>query len=349
MKNLFVVNTPFHLLQFFILSQTVCKHDENYLALVRPSGYDAWHKERLMEYLTSVDAGWKEVFPLNNWLSSKKMDNKAIRRQVEQVREVIGRIGIEEVFLCCDANLYNQLLVATLKLGSFWRGDDGIYSYYTEKRRSTSHRIFHQLKARYLKLVWGIRSDLPINTGTDAQNPAAKGDFLYLPKLLLRPSPCVREITTGQITEAMAIIEKTAVYRPRYCAEDASYAMYLSQGLLAVEKEVEILERLRELMPDKVLIYKPHPNDSPDKLSYIGCHLSDIQLCDSKIPVEVMLYFEPKIKTVIAYQSTPLILAKKFTGREIECISIAKLYLSRPMNPIYVDMMKKMQVRFVEP
>lgn len=348
MKNLFIVNTPFHLLESFILSQTIYQRDENYLALVRPHGYDRWHEEELMEYLASVEAGYCDVFVLNDWLSSKTLNRAEIRKQVNDVRTRIGKIGIDEVFLSCDAILFNQLFVATLGLESFWRMDDGIYSYYTEKRRSTAHRIFHQLKAQYLKMAWQIHSDLPINTGANAENPAGKGDILYLPELLLRPSPKVCEITAENITVAMSQLRDANRYELRYCEKNKEYAMYLSQGLLQVEKEVAILKRLQALMPNTVLIYKPHPNDLADKIRYIGANFVDVELCDSKIPVEIMLYFEQQIKTVIGYQSTPLILAKKFTGRDIECISIANLYPQRPILPVYLDMMSKKEVRFIE-
>ena len=349
MKNLFVVNTPFHLLSAFILTHTVYRHDDNYLVLVRSHGYDKWADSPLMTYLSSTDSGWCAVFPLIHWLSSKKKDNPSFRQQAKTVQEQIGSVGIDEIFLGCDVDPYDQLLVATLGKESFWRLDDGMYSYsYAEKRRNRLHQLFHQLKAVYMKRQMGIKSSLPINTTANGDSPAGKGDILYLPQLLTRYSPCVREITAEEIAEAMAELEEVGLYRPICPTEDA-YAIYLSQGSLAVEEEVKILANVMDKLAGQRLIYKPHPNDSADKLQYIGEHMMNVVLCDSKIPVEVMLSMEKNIKTVIGYQSTTLALAGKFTGRDIDCISIAKLYTKREMNPVYFDMLQKMQVRFIEP
>lgn len=348
MKNLFIVNTPFHLLESFILSRTVYREDENYLALLRPHGYDKWHLEPTMTYLASTEAGYQDVFLLIHWLSSKQKGAPSMKKQVQAVRDTIGQMGIERAFLSCDAILPNQFLVATLGLDHFYRMDDGIWSYYTEKQRSATHRIFHQIKARYLRWAWKIPSDLPINTGSNAQNPAGKADWLYLPELLLRPSPKVLEITSEYIREAMALLAKDGAYQPIPSLAEGKYAVYLSQGLLEVEEEISVLDKLSERMRDMTLIYKPHPNDSPKKIEYIGKHLPNIMRMDSKMPVELMLYFEPNIKAVIGYQSTPLILAKKFIARPIESICIAKWYPKRPMREVYVNMMKQMGVTFVE-
>ena len=69
MKNLFIVNTPFHLLTSFILSRSFFRNDDNYLALIHPHGYEKWAKNDIMAYIPSEKSGYKEVFPLINFLS----------------------------------------------------------------------------------------------------------------------------------------------------------------------------------------------------------------------------------------------------------------------------------------
>lgn len=350
MKNLFVINTPFHLLSAFILTKTIYQNDENYLALVRSHGYAEWDKDRLMQYLSSQEAGYQEVFPLIYWLSSKKKDNVSLAMQAQNVKETIGRITFDRAFLGCDVDPYNQLLLSTIGIESFYRMDDGMYSYsYAEKRRNLLHQTFHRWKASYMKRKMKVRSDLPINTVANGESLAGKGDFLYLPELLKRYSPQVIEITTEQIQTAMQELAKQNLYTS-ICpnASEKKIAVYLSQGRLKVEEEVSVLERLKNLLGETELIYKPHPNDSIDKLAYIRQHLPNVMLCDSKIPVEIMLYFEKNITTVIGYQSTTLVLARKFTGRDIDCISVANLYDKQTIHPVYLEMMKTMRVRFIE-
>ena len=50
MKNLFVVNTPYHLMTCFILTHSIYKSDENYLVLMHPHGYDKWQTNKIMKY-----------------------------------------------------------------------------------------------------------------------------------------------------------------------------------------------------------------------------------------------------------------------------------------------------------
>ena len=41
-KNLFVVNSPLHLMSAFILANSKFVNDDNYLALVHPHGFAKW-------------------------------------------------------------------------------------------------------------------------------------------------------------------------------------------------------------------------------------------------------------------------------------------------------------------
>ena len=54
MKNIFVVNTPFHLLTAFILQKSHFKKYDNYLVLIRPSGYEQWHCSKNIKYMAKL-------------------------------------------------------------------------------------------------------------------------------------------------------------------------------------------------------------------------------------------------------------------------------------------------------
>jgi len=73
MNNLFIVNTPFHLLTSFILSKGFFPEDNNYLALIHPHGYEKWASNPLMNYISSTQCGYKEIFPLIFFLAEIKL------------------------------------------------------------------------------------------------------------------------------------------------------------------------------------------------------------------------------------------------------------------------------------
>ena len=63
-KNLFVVNSPLHLMSAFILANSKFIKDENYLALVHPHDFPSGKACAVMSYMSSTEGGFKEVFSL---------------------------------------------------------------------------------------------------------------------------------------------------------------------------------------------------------------------------------------------------------------------------------------------
>lgn len=351
MNNLFIVSTPYHLLTTFILSRTLYKEDTNYLALTHPHGYAYWAESPLLSFLSSTAAGYKKVFPLIRWMTGKEKE-KSMREQVRQVQSDIRDLPVDRAFLSSDIDPQNQLLIAAIGLTSFYRFEDGLYSYYNKDRiRSKSHEYFHKIKLKMIQALSGIHSDLYLNTSTSGSSPAGSMDFMYMPRLLKRYSPKVCEITDTMIHTAMDILDSEGLLREEL--PDGTYTIYLSQpvteqGKITFEDEKRCLRLIAEqLSPGEKLIYKPHPNDDSYKLDYIRSHFPYVCIHKGKEPVELLLYKEPKIKKVVSYQSTPLITAKKFTGRNIECFSLINFY-HKPIFPAYRDIMEEAGVKFMK-
>lgn len=350
-NNLFIVCTPFHLLTSFILSRTVHGGgDHNYLALVHPHGYESWRKDPLLRFMASREAGYQAVYPLITWMKSSAQE-KSLRKQAEQVRAMVGAVKMDQAFLASDTGRQTQLLVALLGLKSYIRYDDGMFSYYNQDRkRPLSHTVFHQLMLRLMAWVAGIHSGLAFNVSSMGAASAGTGDYLYLPRLLRRPSPKVYEISAAMIAKAMDVLKGKGLLDQEL--PSGSYAMYLSQpiteqGKFSFDDEKECLRFcLSQLACGQRMIYKPHPNDSPYKVDYVRTHFPEVVINDSKVPVELVLYKEPSIQTVISYQSTTLLIAPKFTGRSIRCISLADWY-RKPIHQAYRDIMEEAGVEFV--
>lgn len=348
MNNLFIVNTPFHLLTSFILSKGFFANNNNYLALIHPHGYDRWSSNPIMSYMSTTQCGYKEVFPLIHFLSSRHK-TMSYSKQVQQVQNTIGKLKIDNIFLGSDIDPQNQMLVASLGLDKFIRYEDGLYSYYNEnRRRSKADELFHKLKIWGLEKFSGIHSNLYINTSTASDSKAGIVDYMYKPNLLQRYSPKVKEITKTSIHIAIDDLKHRQLLKP---VLTSSSILYLSQPLVeqklfTIEEELACLKKLIEpLDTNSKLLYKPHPNDNPQKIEFFKQNLSQISIFNSIEPAELLYTVENKLKAVVSYQSTALMYTNKFALHSIKSISLSD-FAKSPIYPKYKEIMQNAGVYF---
>ena len=348
MKNLFVVNTPYHLLTCFILTHSIYKKDENYLVLMHPHGYEKWKTNKLMTYMSSTNCGYKQVFLLLNWLSSKNK-KESYRKQANYVKENIKPLNIDNVFIGVDISPANQLLVMAVGKNEFYRFEDGVYSYINEnRRRKKSNALFHKIKTYLLKWISGIHGNMYINTEAEGENPAGKLDIMYQPWLLQRKSPATKEITIEMINEAMQNLKSQQLLKEVF-QEDC--ILYLSQpmvekGLFTIENEAQCLKKILLSIKNKtVLYYKPHPNDSKEKLEYYKNNFKQLKIYNEIEPAELLFNSNSKLKAVVSYQSSALMNVDKFAKTDIKAISLADS-LNVAIHPIYRNIMKKAGIIF---
>ncbi|SHJ53638.1 polysialyltransferase family glycosyltransferase [Propionispora hippei] len=349
-KNLFIVNTPFHLLTSFILAQGRFNGDDNYLALIHPHGYEKWQDNPIMRHMSSAAGGWQQVFPLGNWLSSRHKTT-SYKAQVAEVRASIGILRINTVFLGSDIDVQNQLLVGALDIDNFCRYEDGLYSYYNEdRRRSLARSFFHQTKIALLKTMAGITGKVNINTSTAGDNQSGTCDFMYKPELLQRFSPCAYKIEQEWIAKALEQLSRQKLLVPTI---EGNSFLYLSQPLVEQKKftlleETAVLQEiLRNVKTKGRLLYKPHPNDSSYKINYYRKTLPDMVIYNSIEPVELTFAYEKKIQAIISYQSSALLFPDKFARQPVKAISLVKFY-KEPLHPAYIEIMHKAGVSFPE-
>lgn len=348
MKNLFVVNTPYHLLTCFILTHSIYENDENYLVLMHPHGYEKWKTNKLMTYMSTTKCGYKQVFLLLDWLSSKNK-KESYRKQANYVKENIKPLNIDKVFIGVDISPVNQLLVMAVGKNEFYRFEDGVYSYINEnRRRKKSHALFHKVKTYLLKWISGIHGNMYINTEAEGESPAGKLDIMYQPWLLQRKSPATKEITVEMINQAMQNLKSQQLLKEAFQEESI---LYLSQpmvekGLFTVEEEANCLRKILSTLGENVILYyKPHPNDSKEKLEYYKKNFKQLKIYEGVEPAELIFKSNLKLKTVISYQSSALMNVDKFAKTNIKAVSLADL-LKVEIHPVYRNMMKKAGVIF---
>lgn len=348
MNNLFIVNTPFHLLTSFILSKSFFSTDNNYLALIHPHGYDKWASNAIMSYMSTTKCGYKEVFPLIHFLSSRHK-TMSYSEQVKQIKNTIGKVHINNVFLGSDIDPQNQLLVASLGLDKFNRYEDGLYSYYNEnRRRSKIDEIFHKLKIHGLEKIAGIHSNLYINTSTAGDSKAGITDYMYKPNLLQRYSPKSIEITKDKIHIAISDLKYKQLLKPALTSPSILYLSQplVEQNLFSIADELSCLKKLLEpLDKNSKLLYKPHPNDNPKKFEFFKENLSQMKIFNSIEPAELLYTVETKLQAVVSYQSTALMYTDKFALHPIKSISLSD-FAKSPMYPKYKEIMQNAGVYF---
>lgn len=348
MKNLFVVNTPYHLLTCFILTHSIYENDENYLVLMHPHGYEKWKINKLMTYMSTTKCGYKQVFLLLDWLSSKNK-KESYCKQANYVKENIKPLNIDKVFIGVDISPVNQLLVMAVGKNEFYRFEDGVYSYINEnRRRKKSHTLFHKVKTYLLKWISGIQGNMYINTEAEGESPAGKLDIMYQPWLLQRKSPATKEITVEMINQAMQNLKSQQLLKEVFQEESI---LYLSQpmvekGLFTIEKEVQCLKKILLSIGNKaVLYYKPHPNDSKEKLEYYKNNFKQLKIYNRIEPAELLFTSNSKLKAVISYQSSALMNVDKFAKTNIKAISLADS-LNVDIHPVYRNIMEKSGIIF---
>lgn len=348
MNNLFIVNTPFHLLTSFILSKGFFPEDNNYLALIHPHGYEKWASNPLMNYISSTQCGYKEIFPLIHFLSSR---NKTVpfKTQVQQVQNSIGKLHIDNVFLGSDIDPQNQLLVASLDINNFNRFEDGLYSYYNEnRRRSKLDELFHKLKIWGIKKSANIKGELYINTSTASDSKAAIADYMYKPELLQRYSPNPIEITKKIIDVSISDLKNKNLLQKKIINLSILYLSQplVEQKLFSIEDELSCLQNLiKPLNKQGQLLYKPHPNDSKDKINYFQEKIPQLKIFNSIEPAELLYNIEDNLIAVVSYQSTALMYTDKFSNHVIKAISLSD-FAQSPMYYKYKEIMQNAGVYF---
>ena len=346
-SNLFIVCTPFNLLTVYILSKSIFKDDNNYLAVMHPQSFEQWPKEPVLNYILSKKSGFKELFLLLRWF---RTGQGSYKKQIENLKDVFGDINFDRIFFAVDLDEQAQLLVAVLGEKKFYRYEDGMASYsHLFHSRSKAKSLFHALKFKYVCRTADIKTKLKFNTKDIGASEAVVADYLYRPELLSRKSPQVVTITNQMINMAIADLKQEGLLKQQF---DNPTVLYLSQPIKRSRKEekeeIELLsEVISSLNENTEFLYKPHARDKIDKVMKYKKAIPGLKIFNSRTPAEILYISEPNLQMVIAHHSSALLYGEKFTGRKIRMVSYAKDSNKRDIAEA-VKIMERAGVEFLQ-
>ena len=348
MKNLFIVHTPFNLMTAFILSKSTFAADDNYLAIMHPRNFDVWKDVPVLNYMYSEECGYKKIFPLLRWFRSGQ---GSYRKQVKEVRNMVGGIEFDRAFLAVDIDIQAQLLLAVLGLKNYYRYDEGMWSYYPGGHSRTWLREkYHLLNLKTTCFLAGIKPKFEFNTAWVGAAKAALGDYLYRPELLMRGSPEVFEITKNMIKDAVKDLRRKVLFAQYF---DRKTVIYLSQPLVEKgdisEKEelTGLLKIIKKFEGKAQFLYKPHAIDTQKKIEKYKMAIPGMSIYNSRVPIELLYATEPYIDTVISYASSGLMFGEKFADRKINMLSLADL-CAKPIDGDAHKIMENAGVEFIK-
>ena len=348
MNNLFIVNNFFHLLTAFILSKAYFPSDNNYLVLIHPTGYNNWKNSPVLSYMSSINCGYKAVFPYINFLSHINK-NKTYTKQVQLVNKEITSLNINNVFVGNDKDSKNQLFIATINFNKFYRFEDGLYSYYNKNiSRKTSMALYHKIKLNLYKYLYNINGNISFNTTAIGNSQSAIADFLYKPNIIKRYSPKTIEIPKHSINAALNDIKQQQLLIPQIKNKSILYLSQplVEQKIISINDELTCLNNILNLTNNNIeILYKPHPEDNPNKILFFKKHFPHLKIYNTNVPVELLYNIETNISFVISYRSTGLMYADIFGNHKIHPISLSN-FSQHPINLVYEKIMKESGVSF---
>lgn len=328
---MFIINTPFQLVTSYILATSYFNGDDNQLLLLHPHGYDKWHETFSLNRMSTDRDVWQKIDVFQDWLG-RKTTFRDYRNQIGMMRRAITSQGkIDRVFLASDRVIQNQLAVEASGNTTFYRLDEGLGSYLSEKRPRWTSKLWRFLRIHYLRALGGLHSDMEYNLYGLGDSKAGSADYLYKPQLLQRFSPEVIQIYPDAVKSAMGRLTQNMMKYEVF--EDKACILFLSSplvelGISTMEKEIAVLRMLSSIAQklDLKLVYKPHPAEKRHKLERYGAEMPEITYFECIDPVEILFYAQPNIKFVLAYCSSGLFNTDIFAMQEVKPVSLWHLY-----------------------
>jgi hypothetical protein len=349
MNNLFIAHTPLQLLTAYIIANTSYAKDRNYLVLLyRNSNY--WNKCFSLKKMSSNGSTWEQIIIMENWLG-RISKLSTFKQEINSMRAFIDGIGkVDRVFLGSDKTIQNQLIVELSGNLTYFRIEDGVWSYSSPDRRWGSE-IWQLMRVNLLRKLVGVKPLLEYNLSGVGRGKAASADYLFKPDLLERPSPRAIKIERGDVQKAMEKLSQGMKQYPELSGQNVLLflgSVFVERHTISLEEELTLLRKIQELGSHfgMTLVYKPHPVEGIEKLKSYREKLPGIYFIDISDPIEFIYFTHGNLKIVMAHSSSGLLYADLFAKSDIVTIALAGLYGQDQINLTTTGILLKAGTQF---
>lgn len=329
MRNLFIVNTPLHLLTAYILANYYTKNDSNVLMLANPKSHSHWNENRCIAKMARDKSTWAQIITADKSYK-QKIKSEGPRCVIQEFKDKFNEGGsIDQVYVASDKTLLNQFIVELTGNTSYIRFEEGSASYIPYDRKWSS-KAGEYILLQILRVIAGMRPRLQYNFSGVGLGQAGTADYLYKPKLLKRHSPDARLIEPLAIHTALdKIMPEMFDYKQ---LETEPVIMYLGSNLVEhnkvdPDKEVGVLQELADRAQAKGyrLLYKPHPSERAEKIDEYIRRFPSLELFMCLEPMEMLLYKYSNIRYIISTVSSAMIYADVFSKAGVALISTMRI------------------------
>ncbi|MGE5557529.1 MAG: polysialyltransferase family glycosyltransferase [Bacillota bacterium] len=349
MKYLFLASTPLQLLSAYIIANSIHEQDENHLLLLGREEH-TWNRCFSLRKMSTDTFTWQKIIIMNNWLG-RKSSLATLPTEIGSMKKMLRSINPDHIFLGSDKTTQNQFLVELANKSSFYRMEDGIWSYSSPDRIFLS-KLWQATRMKIFRSIAKVKPLLKFNYEGVGRGSSCTADYLFKPFLLERPSPRVVTIEREYIQKAMKKLSAMGGEQYSILSKNRLLlflgSVWVERKKIPLRQELALIKEIYQLSRQNglKLLYKPHPSEQKTKLRYYKEHLPDIEFLTIADPIEYIYFMHPNIQAVMAHSSSGLLYADLFGNSQVKTIALLGLYGQRQTDPTLRRILQKAGTHF---
>lgn len=341
MNNLFVLINPLQLLTGYIIANSIHADDNNFLILYRPGGQEFWKQCISLQKMSSDKSTWDQVVYIRRWLNrTSRPSISSLKNEINNMRTILNGMGrIDRVFLGSDNKIQSQFMVELTGNSTYFRLEDGLWSYLERPDRSWGSQIGDRIRINLFRRIGNVKPILGYNFKGLCKGNTASADYLYKPFLLERPSPNAITIQRVDIQRVLQKLVQGVNQYPELSGQDV--VLFLGSDMVewhkvTINQELELLQKISELCRSSGLrlVFKPHPMEDIKKLKVYHEKLPNMEFFGSSDPIEFIYYIHNNLRIVMAHSSSGVLFTDLFGRGNITRFALANIYGKAQMDPV---------------
>lgn len=344
MNNLFLASTPLQLLSAYIIANSIHERDENHLLLLGRNE-QTWNGCFSLQKMSTDVSTWQKIVIIENWLGRKSKLN-TLRKEIESMRRILQGINPDHIFLGSDKTTQNQFFVELAGKSSFYRMEDGIWSYCSPNRIFLS-KWYQALRIKVFRSIGNVKPMIEFNYKGVGWGSSCTADYLFKPSLLERPTPHAITVEREDVQKAMKKLLAMGGGQYLELNKDKLViflgSVWVDRKIVSLQKELSLLKEIYKICQRDglKLLYKPHPSEKKTKLQYYKEQLSGIEFLTISDPIEYIYYLHHNLQVVMAHSSSGLMYADLFGAGDVKTIALLSLYGHKNFDPTLRRILQK--------